>query len=421
MGIIYKMKTPKGIYYGKLAGTTPLVSHLERLWKKFESTLASSSKDTSASKTLFDEDLAAIGQLEQEWLAHVQKNGFNPENKFIEEVGYINQTALHSWAYSSTFMLGETRKKLGSYLQFAWGRDELSYIEAMVIMSAAWHNINIHNTQIDFLGRKNSGLNRADINTMISENAFTNSLKKNNSAIEEAIAYYNVKVNNNAPKSKSIDELTSKVLQNAKVIRSIDKSLTDWIVFTRSVRNTKNKDTEEYKRKVDIKNQVLDAVTKKKSIQVNEWANLAKSLSEATKTWLTRHKPPEIPSDTARQYDSYKKNITNKIAKLFQSYCESTFDPSNYNSFSKTLKKGPFQNWPYIQRNWWQFYAEQMSIYYGRLFGPLVKISDTPNEWGEYEFGRSRLKRGKHIRRLFTALESDIEDNVHQPVFMKTY
>jgi hypothetical protein len=62
-----------------------------------------------------------------------------------------------------------------------------------------------------------------------------------------------------------------------------------------------------------------------------------------------------------------------------------------------------------------------MSIYYGRLFGPLVKISDTPNEQGEYEFGRPRLKRRDHIRHLFTALESDIEDDVHQPAFMKTY
>lgn len=419
MGIIYKMKTPKGIYYGKLAGTNPLVNHLERLWLKFKSTLAPSSKDTSTSKTLFDEDLAAIGQLEQEWLAHVQKNGFNPENKFIKEVGYINQTALHSWAYSSTFMLEGKRKSLGSYLQFAWGRDALSYIEAMVIMSAAWHNIKIHNTQIDFLGRKSSGLKRSDIRTMISQDAFTNSLKKNNIAIEEAIAHYNVTID--PSKDKPIDKLTSEILKDAQVIQSIDQSLTDWIVLTRSVRNTKNKDNEEYKRKVDIKNQVLDAVTKQKSIQVNEWVNLSKRLSAATKHWLTKHTPPEIPSDTARQYDAYKTNITNKIAKLFQSYCESTFDPSNYNSFSKTLKKGPFQNWPYIQQNWWQFYAEQMSIYYGRLFGPLVKISDTPNEWGEYEFGRSRLKRGKQIRHLFTALESDIKDDVHKPVFMKTY
>lgn len=419
MGIIYKIKTKNGIYYGKLAGKTPLVSHLERLWTKFKPTLAPSNNDTSASKTLFDEDLAAIGQLENDWLTHVQQYGFNPENKFIQEVGYINQTDLQGWAYDSTFMFGDQRKSLGVYLQFAWGRDELSYIEAMVIMSAAWHKEKIHNTQVDFLGKKKSGLKRADIKGMITKDAFTNSLKKNNRAIEEAIAYY--KVINNLPKSGFIDELTSEILQNVDVIQRIDQSLTDWIVLTRSVRNAKKKDTEEYKRKVEIKNQVLDAITKKKSIQADEWLNLPERLSAATQDWLTQHTPPEIPSDTVRQYDSYKTNITNKIAKLFQSYCESTFDPSNYNSFSKTLRKGPFQNWPYIQNHWAQFYAEQMSIYYGRLFGPLVKISDTPNEQGEYEFGRPRLKRRDHIRHLFTALESDIEEDVHQPIFMKTY
>jgi hypothetical protein len=138
----------------------------------------------------------------------------------------------------------------------------------MVIMSAAWHDEDIHNTQVDFLGKKKSGLKRTDIKKMITKDAFTESLKKNNSAIEEAIAYY--KVVNNIPKSGFIDELTSEILKNADVIQRIDQSLTDWIVLTRSVRNAKKKDTEEYKRKVDIKNQVLDAITKKKSTRVDE-------------------------------------------------------------------------------------------------------------------------------------------------------
>lgn len=419
MGIIYKLESQKGVYYGKLAGKTPLVSHLERLWTKFKPTLAPSNNDTSASKTLFDEDLVAIGQLENDWLTHVQQYGFNPEKKFIREVGYINQTDLQGWAYDSTFMFGDQRKSLGVYLQFAWGRDELSYIEAMVIMSAAWHKEKIHNTQVDFLGKKKSGLTRADIKGMITEKAFVTSLQKNNIALEEAIAHY--KIVNKIPESGFIDELTSEILKNVEVIQRIDQSLTDWIVLTRSVRNAKKKDTEEYKRKVDIKNQVLDAITKKKSIQIDEWLNLPERLSAATQYWLTKHEPPTIPLDTAKQYDSYKTNITNKIAKLFQSYCKSTFDRPEYDSFSKTLCEGPFKNWPYIQKNWDQFYAEQMSIYYGNLFGALTKISNTTNNFQEYEFGRPHLKKEDRIRVLFTSPDPSEKDRVHTPEQMTIY
>jgi hypothetical protein len=55
-----------------------------------------------------------------------------------------------------------------------------------------------------------------------------------------------------------------------------------------------------------------------------------------------------------------------------------------------------------------------MSIYYGRLFGPLVKINKLPDAFGDYAFGRPNIvdDNGQMIK-LFTSLDPNLEDRVH--------
>lgn len=62
-----------------------------------------------------------------------------------------------------------------------------------------------------------------------------------------------------------------------------------------------------------------------------------------------------------------------------------------------------------------------MAIYYGSQFGALVKISDTPNEFDEYEFGRKDLldKQG-NIRVLFTSSQDTMTDPVHNKIDQMT-
>jgi hypothetical protein len=121
----------------------------------------------------------------------------------------------------------------------------LAYIEALVIMCAAYKGESIHNTQIDFLTRGSQPLIKEDIKSMISPQAFSDKLATTGIKRQQAAVTYGVhcEVQDQADK-----ELLRVIFSNKRVRKRIAdpisetaENLTSFIKLDRSVKQNKNK------------------------------------------------------------------------------------------------------------------------------------------------------------------------------------
>lgn len=427
---LYYLITPKGLYVGKLKNDKPVEDHTRRLWKKFSAVLNVKDADNETDNVV-NSDPNALIQLETDWLKHVLQKGFHWEgnNAFITSAG-VAPAATFAGIPKEMGVFKEGTVVAGdsvfTWLQKIWNKQFYEIVEALLIMLAA-KDYSIHNTKIDFLPYPAGVIDPSDTTQIfLAEKTFASKIKTNLAKLPRVTKNYTFSSNIDYNKAHPLLQyIFTQSKERNEVMQVIAWKTQKQVQKTTKAKNTKiNKREEEQTKKTYITGLHKAFSGEKVTIIRDSLHQLASLLSEYTLKWYNNTKFSKT-SFTAQHdnYTGYSRIVKNKIANLFQKEFESITGVYGYAPKSEILKKGVFKKWTYITTNWYQFYAEQLSIHYGQKFGPLQVINQGWTEFGDYayEFGRPKLKKGDNIRVLFTSITPEIEDDVHKVEFMTIY
>ena len=158
----------------------------------------------------------------------------------------------------------------------------------------------IHNTQIDFFTERGSRLTEARIQNMITSDAFRTKLDATSVKRQQAMATYRVYSEN----YDQLDQTILKVIFSDKKVKErvairiedLAESLTSYTKLDRSIKqgNNKTKNKAQKEKRIALMEMIEKIPDKQKSDIFTEYTDLAQTLSDALKNWLsTNHDPGE--------------------------------------------------------------------------------------------------------------------------------
>ena len=429
---LYLIQTGTGYYIGKQAASNSknwyLTEHhgfnaLKRLWGE------------SASQERFS------SSLENQWAQNIKEKGMkNSSETFIL---YAHKEALAGISDALQTSVNKKSPANGVVTLWEWlfntfGVNSLGLTEALAILvlpqSVASTGKMVHNLKVDFFRPwPNNGVNKEWIKTTVlgydaKEQKFTGKLGR---AVKAREVYVNLVSWANFVKGKEFKKVIPENIQNSlkgaldndKVLNALAKTLVQPDLLDKVL--SKNPSKAIYRTWLEENKQsIVQGLKNRKEAKL--LLDDSSAYQQAFIDWYqgyqgnilnfwTTNATNDIKLSSVQKY--YKKRIAEKFQNEFEKI------KGTYSSKSKKLKNcAAFKDWTYIHNNWSKFYREQMSIHYGQQFGGLVKISDTPNEFDEYEFGREKLldKKG-NIRVLFTSSMSEMSDEVKSDLQMTIY
>lgn len=402
---LYLIHTTSGYYLGKQSSD----SHYWYLTEHH----GSNSLERSWSKTTSSDNFSH--SLENQWALAIRAYGMQASlTKFIKSASIQPLDPIYEKIKKSVnakFKAEAGLPSLWDWLCQSFGVGNLEVTEALAIMLLPKANETVHNLKVDFLSPwPKNGITQK----WVKETAL-NSLMLNREIYVNLTAWRQM---TDAEKGKD-PVMTSlrKALRHEKVSQVLGEVITRQISLDQGIEALSQSKAQYLQWLKTNASQISDGLSNTGYAQLN--AAQRARYQEAIVNWYNKaHGVVRLWNDSINEAlaPTVQNYYKRKIAMEFQTaYVASGKSEGELNMSNYMRTESIFKLWSFFNdaNVWDQFYAEQMSIWYGSKFGALQLISKDQDEFGNYAFGRPGLMKGDRIRELFTSPDPNLEDRVH--------